>query len=248
MTAARLRCQLLPPWLSDSEELHLSKPRALAEVRRKGIIGHAVLAWDDEVETVDGIRISTRARTWLDLARRLSLYELVCTGDELVRIPRISLEDRSEPFATVDGLRSMVNRHSNLQGIVRARAALELMRVGSDSGPETLLRLAMRDAGLPEPDLQLALSPERAGSPTADLGYRRRRLAIQYDGGHHLLPAQIFSDRRRDKAFESAGWTVLVLTKGDLADGFVDATAKIKRILRTAYLSPPSAAGFSSTA
>jgi very-short-patch-repair endonuclease len=61
------------------------------------------------------------------------------------------------------------------------------------------------------------------------------------------LPAQIVSDRRRDKAFESAGWTVLILTKDDLADGFAGATAKIKRILRTAYLSPPSAAGFSRT-
>jgi hypothetical protein len=246
VTAARLRCQLLPPWLSDSEELHLSKPRALPEVRRKGIVGHTVLALDDEVETVDGIRISTRPRTWLDLARRLSLSELVCMGDELVRIPRLGLEGRSEPFATTDGLRSMLNRHPNLQGIVRARAALDLMRVGSDSGPETLLRLALCDAGLPEPELQLPLRPGRPGSPTADLGYRRRRLAVQYDGGHHLLPAQIFSDHRRDKAFETAGWTVLVLTKNDLSDGFAGATARIKRILRTAYLSPSTAAGFSS--
>jgi len=246
VTAARLRCQLLPPWLSDSEELHLSKPRALPEVRRKGIVGHTVLAWDDEVETADGIRISTRPRTWLDLARRLSLSELVCMGDELVRVPRFGLEGRNEPFATIDGLRSMVSRHPNLQGIVRARAALDLMRVGSDSAPETLLRLAICDAGLPEPELQLPLRPDSPGSPTADLGYRRRRLAVQYDGGHHLLPAQIFGDRRRDKAFESAGWIVVVLTKDDLADGFEGATAKIKRILRTAYLSPSSAAGFSS--
>ena len=246
VTAARIRCQLLPPWLSDSEELHLSKPRTLPEVRRKGIIGHTVLAWDDEVESADGIRISTRPRTWLDLARRVSLSDLVCMGDELVRIPRFGLEGRSEPFATIDGLRSMVSRHPNLQGIVRARAALDLMRVGSDSGPETLLRLAICDAGLPEPELQLPLRPERPGSPTADLGYRRRRLAVQYDGAHHLLPAQIYSDRRRDKAFEAAGWTVLVLTNDDLADGFSNATAKIKRILRTAYLSPSWAAGFSS--
>jgi hypothetical protein len=28
-------------------------------------------------------------------------------------------------------------------------------------------------------------------SPSADLGYRHRRLAVQYDGGHHLLDAQI---------------------------------------------------------
>lgn len=245
VTAARLRCQLLPPWLSDSEELHLSKPRELPEVRRKGIVGHTVLALDDEVETADGIRISTRARTWLDLARRLSLSELVCMGDELVRIPRFGLEGRSEPFATLDGLRSMVGRHPNLQGIVRARAALDLMRVGSDSGPETLLRLSMRDAGLPEPELQLPLRPGSPGSPTADLGYRRRRMAIQYDGGHHLLPAQIFSDRRRDRAFEAAGWTVLVLTKDDLADGFAGAIVRIKRILRTGFVSPSAASGFS---
>lgn len=247
VTAARLRCQLLPPWLSDSEELHLSKPRELPEVRRRGIVGHTVLVWHDEVETSDDIRISTRSRTWLDLARRLSLSELVCMGDELVRLPRYGLEGRRQPFATIDGLRAVVDRHPNLQGIVRARAALDLMRVGSDSSPETLLRLAMCDAGLPEPELQIPLRPEGSGSPTADLGYRRRRLAVQYDGGHHLLPAQIFSDRRRDKAFEAAGWIVLVLTKDDLADGFARATAKIKQMLRTAYLSPPSAAGFCNT-
>lgn len=246
VTAARLRCQILPPWLSDSEELHLSKPRALPEVRRKGIIGHTVLALDEEVETAEGIRVSTRPRTWLDLSRQLNLSDLVCMGDELVRIPRLALEGRSEPFATIDGLRSMVSRHANLQGIVRARAALDLIRVGSDSGPETLLRLAMCDAGLPEPELQLMLRPENPGGPTADLGYRRRRLAVQYDGDHHLLPDQILSDRRRDKAFESAGWTVLILTKDDLADGFAGATARIKGLLRTAYLSPLTTAGFSS--
>ncbi|MEV7455924.1 hypothetical protein [Pseudarthrobacter oxydans] len=62
VTAARLRCQLLPPWLADSSELHLSKPRSLPSVRRKGVIGHTVLAREDETELVDGIRLSTPAR------------------------------------------------------------------------------------------------------------------------------------------------------------------------------------------
>jgi very-short-patch-repair endonuclease len=167
-------------------------------------------------------------------------------GDELVRVPRPGLEGRSEPFATIHELRSMVVRHPNLQGIVRARAALDLMRVGSDSAPETLLRLALCDAGLPEPELQLPLRLNSATSPTADLGYRRSRLAVQYDGEHHLLPTQIFSDRRRDKAFEAAGWDVLVLTRADLADGFAGAVSKIKRMLRASHLSAPVAAGFSS--
>ncbi|CAH0303200.1 hypothetical protein SRABI83_04587 [Arthrobacter sp. Bi83] len=81
VTAARLRCQLLPPWLADSTELHLSKPRALPSVRRSGVLGHTVLALEDETEWADGIRISTRSRTWLDLARRLSVSDLVCMGD-----------------------------------------------------------------------------------------------------------------------------------------------------------------------
>lgn len=244
VTAARLRCQVLPPWLADSAELHLSKPRSLPPVRRKGIVGHTVLACDDETEWLDGIRISTRSRTWLDLARRLSVSELVCMGDQLIRVPRLEFEGRTQPFDTLDGLRSLVGRHPNLQGVVRAREALELMRVGADSAPESLLRLAMADAGLPEPDLQLSLRVGDAVSPTADLGYRHRRIAIQYDGGHHLLDAQALSDRRRDKAFESAGWTVLILDKDDLADGFQTAIGKIKRTLRTAWLDHPHAAGF----
>lgn len=246
VTAARLRCQPLPPWLADSTELHLSKPRSLPSVRRKGVLGHTVLALDDEIEVIDGIRLSTRSRTWLDLSRTLPLNDLVCMGDELIRIPRPDFEGRTKPHETVAGLRLLVGRHPNLQGIVRAREALDLMRVGADSAPESLLRLAIADAGLPEPELQVTLRAGDARSPSADLGYRHRRLAIQYDGGHHLGEAQVLSDRRRDKAFEAAGWTVLVFDKGDLADDFQRAVTKIKRGLRSGWLHHPQAAGFAS--
>ena len=140
----------------------------------------------------------------------------------------------------------LAGRHPNLQGIVRAREALDLMRVGADSAPESLLRLAIVDSGLPEPELQVPLRTGDARSPSADLGYRHRRIAIQYDGGHHLGDAQIFSDRRRDKAFESAGWTVLVFGKEDLADDFQRAVAKIKRAVRNGWVDHPQASGFAS--
>ncbi len=244
VTAARLHSQLLPPWLADCDELHLSKPRHLPEVRRRGVTGHTVIAFDGEIASADGICLSTRSRTWLDLATRLNLYELVCMGDELIRQPRPHFEGRSDPYATLEELRAMVARHPNLQGVVRARQALDLMRVGADSGPETLLRLAITDAGLPEPELQLPLRPGAGPSPTADLGYRRRRLAIQYDGGHHLLEDRILSDRRRDKSFKAAGWTVLIFGKDDLADGFQRAVVQLKHTLRTAWVDNSVASGF----
>ncbi|MCO4255112.1 DUF559 domain-containing protein [Pseudarthrobacter cellobiosi] len=247
VTAARLRCQLLPPWLADSTELHLSKPRSLPAVRRKGVSGHTVLALEDEIELIDGIRMSTWSRTWLDLARILPLKDLVSMGDDLIRIPRVDFEGRTQPYDTVAGLRILAARHPNLQGIVRAREALDLMRVGADSAPESLLRLAIADAGLPQPELQVPLRAGDARSPSADLAYRHRRLAIQYDGGHHLGDAQILSDRRRDKAFESAGWTVLVFDQSDLADDFQQSVVKIKKGLRKGWLDHPQAAGFASS-
>jgi hypothetical protein len=244
VTAARLRCQLLPPWLVDSAELHLSKPRSLPSVRRKGVFGHTVLTLEDEVELIDGIRMSTRSRTWLDLARTLPLKDLVSMGDELIRIPRVDFEGRTQPYDTPTSLRILAGRHPNLQGIVRVREALDLMRVGADSAPESLLRLAIADAGLPEPELQVRLRAGDARSPSADLGYRHRRIAIQYDGGHHLGDAQVHSDRRRDRAFESAGWTVLVVDKSDLADEFDRAVVKIRRALRSGWLDHPQVSGF----
>jgi hypothetical protein len=244
VTAARLRCQLLPPWLSDSTELHLSKPRSLPSVRRKGVFGHTVLALENETECVDGIYLSTRTRTWLDMARVLPLPDLVCMGDELIRTPRSVFEGRTEPYATLAGLRVLLGRHPNLQGIVRAREALDLMRVGADSAPESLLRLAITSAGLPEPELQVRLRARDPGSPSADLGYRHRRLAIQYDGEHHLGDAQVRSDRRRNKAFESAGWRVLIFDKDDHADDFRRAVGEIRRALRNGWLDHPQASGF----
>ncbi|NVM97204.1 DUF559 domain-containing protein [Arthrobacter sp. SDTb3-6] len=242
-TAAQLHGLILPPWLQDAAELHVSKPRKLPETRRRGITGHTLLAYDDEVETVNGLRISTRARTWLDLARHLPLPNLVCMGDQLIRVPRAVFEGRTGPYATPASLRAMTARHKNLQGIVRARDALGLMRVGADSAPETLLRLAMLDAGLPEPELQLSLWPTPS-APSADLGYRRRRIAIQYDGGTHDDPFQAKRDQRRDAAFRNAGWTVLVLDNHDLADGYDGAVRRIKAALRNAWTDPAIVAGF----
>ena len=197
VTAARLRCSCLPPWLADSTELHLSKPRSLPGARRKGVIGHRVIAAEDEVESVDGIRISTRPRTWLDMARLLPLNDLVCMGDELIRVPRQALEGRDTPFATLEELRALVERHPNLQGVVRARQALELMRVGADSAPESLLRLAMLDAGIPEPELQLSCE--------VTIRSRRRRIWGSANGGSPFSTTAAITSRRPRHSVIDAG-------------------------------------------
>jgi Protein of unknown function (DUF559) len=165
--------------------------------------------------------------------RILPLEDLVAMGDQLVRHPRPGLEVRTAPWASREDLRTMLKRHPKLQGTVKARQAVELIRIGADSAPETLLRLALTAAGLPEPELQLKLVPEDPYSPAADLGYRKQRMAIQYDGAHHRTPAQQSRDNRRDEVFNAAGWRYFKFNADDLADDFRGAVRKVRTAPRT---------------
>ncbi|MEZ2390853.1 hypothetical protein AB6813_15175 [bacterium RCC_150] len=219
----------LPPWLGGGETVHLSKPHQLPRVRRTGATGHRVRVLPGEVMEIDGIPVSSPSRTWLDLAHRLPQPYVIAMGDQLIRMPRPGLEGRTEPYANKDELRLLVRQHPNMKGVEKARLALEDMRVGADSFPETFLRLAVLDSGLPEPELQLRLDPDDPWSPSADLGYRRFRIAIQYDGAPHLTREQQTRDNRRDGAFTSAGWSYFKANAHDLAEGFASLIVRVKR-------------------
>ncbi|MEO8220443.1 MAG: hypothetical protein ABI563_06630 [Specibacter sp.] len=99
----------------------------------------------------------------------MSVDELLVVADHLVRIPRMAFEGRSEPYATVVERSLMLGRHKGTPGIQKARQALALTRVGSDSAPETRLRLALGRAGLPEPLINVAvqLAPGKSRTPGA---------------------------------------------------------------------------------
>lgn len=231
---AAILCGLgLPPWLGNEPRIHLSKPHSLPRVRRAGIIAHRVHMVPGEVVEIDGIRVTGPARTWLDLAHELPLPYLVALGDQLIRIPRPELEFRSAPFAYKEGLRLLIRQHPNMKGVEKARLALDEMRVGSDSFPETFLRLAILDAHLPEPELQLRLDPDDPRSPAADLGYRKYRIAVQYDGEHHRSREQQSRDNRRDEFFINAGWSYFKPNADDLADGFLDLITRMKQARRS---------------
>lgn len=228
-TAAVLTLLGLPPWLGGCATIHLSKPHELPRVRRAGVTGHRVRSHPGELTDVDGIPVTAPPRTWLDLAAVLPLNYLIALGDQIIRRPRPRFELRSEPYAYKDGLRLLIRQHPNMKGVEKARLALEDMRVGSDSFPETFLRLALIEARMPEPELQLRLDPDDPFSPAADLGYRRFRIAIQYDGEHHLTREQQTRDNRRDEAFRHAGWAYFKVNADDLAEHFEGVIGRIRR-------------------
>lgn len=162
------------------------------------------------------LRVTTRARTWRDLATHLEPGELVAAGDHLLRIPRPGLEGRWGPWCEVEELLAVATgRHAR-----RLREAIGRMRVGADSPKETELRLALLAAGLPEPAINVPLvGDDGISRHSPDFQWHDFRVCAEYEGIGHSDPKQVQRDIRRARAAKAAGFTELRLAARDLADG-----------------------------
>lgn len=212
--------------------IHITRPAGSAAPRRKGVIGHQSKLYPGEVVWHKGVLVTSRERTWLDLAETFPVDQLVIIADHLLRIPRFELEGRSHPYTTKEQLQQLLDRHRGKQGIRRARQALELSRVGADSAQETLLRLAMIRAGLPEPLLNQALiGADGVEYHEPDLSYPQYRVAIEYEGGGHSDPDQIVRDIDREDRVSTAGWMQVRISKRHMRNEAAPAVAKIRAAL-----------------
>ncbi|MDQ5840361.1 MAG: hypothetical protein M3537_04285 [Chloroflexota bacterium] len=231
--ATAFRLWAMPGFLpgSDGPLIHISRPDTHAIPRRTGVSGHVGQFFPDEITSLDGLLITTRARTWLDVSRRMSIDELTVVADHLVRRPRLELEGRGEAYASLAELAEMLDRHKGTPGIRKARLALEQARVGADSAPETRLRLALERAGLPEPLLNPPTELRDGVVRQPDLAYPDYMVAAEYDGDGHSEAGQIVRDIAREEDFSRAGWTLVRLSKRHLANDARSAVAKVSAAL-----------------
>lgn len=212
---------------SNAGLIHISRPDTMAIPRRRGVTGHVGQFFADEIVSLDGLRITTRARTWLDCSRRMSVEEITVVADHLLRMPRPEFEGRSEPYATTGDLAQMLDRHKGTPGIQKARLALDRSRVGADSAPETRLRLALEDEGLPEPELKVRTNLGGGVVRQPDLSYPDYKVAVEYDGEGRSDAAQIVRDIAREEDFGRAGWLQVRISKLHMRHGAGAAVRKI---------------------
>lgn len=188
----------------------------------------------EEILTHRGLRITTRHRTLLDLSadvRAFRLEDLVVIGDHLVRVPRPRLEQRTQPFATIEQLRHMADRHHG-RGARRLRDALDLVAVGSDSPAETMLRLAILRAGLPAPQANIEIFDGAVHLGEPDLSWPEWRVCIEHEGPHHRTPEQQNRDIDRGERRRDHGWVEVQTTARDLRHGGARAVGRIEEKLR----------------
>ena len=212
---------------ADRPGIHISRPDAVAIARRRGVVGHRGQFFPDEIVELGGAFVTSRTRTWLDIARRMSVDELTVVADHLLRHPRPEFEGRSAPHATRDELADMLDRHKGTPGIRKARLALDQARVGADSAPETRLRLALARRGFPDADVNVPVSLGGGIVRQPDLSYPQFRVAVEYDGEGHSDPAQVLKDISRDEDFAAADWILVRIGKTHMEN---DARAAVRKV------------------
>ena len=219
----------LPP---SARLLHLTRNGSAAP-RRKGVVGHRAALEPADVVLRAGVPVTSEARTLLDLAGTgdLTLEDLVVIADGLVCEHNRSTHTKTAQLPLTE-LRDYIGRQRSAAGLALLRNALTLVRVGVDSPPETRLRLLFGRSGLPPFEPDFVLIDEQGVPLWVDLGCLEYQLAVEYDGGHHLTPAQHHADALRAERTMDAGWRQLVLSNVDVRAGEAWVLQRVRQALR----------------
>lgn len=153
----------------------------------------------DESTHLDGIPLTTAARTLLDLAGCVEESEL---ERALAHADRLGLADR-------DDIARLLVQHPRRAGArsLRALVAGEAAALTRSEAEARFLRL-VRKAQLPEPEANVGISGFEV-----DFLWRRERLIVEIDGFAFHSPRIMFeSDRRRDAVLAADGLRVMRVT------------------------------------
>lgn len=248
-TAAQLYGIPLPLY-ARSSDLEVSACRPLRSPRRAGVSGYDVDAavWrahelivprDGRGELID-IPVVSPALMWAQLAEVLDLRDLVAVADSIVTMQHPGAE-RFGPLGTIDELRAITAAWTGRRGALACKKAIEHVRVGPLSRPESLVRLMVVEAGLPHPQVNSTVC-DLTGAPIAmaDLVWHEYRNLLEYEGdGHRSSKGKFRSDIERFGLFADAKWSAH-RANGDHV--FIDPNrilARVGRSLAEAGWSPP---------
>jgi hypothetical protein len=191
---------------------HIIAERASGGRSTPGVIQHRV-GRPKSVDSVDGIRVTSLARTVADLARFDDLATAIAAAD--VAIAGVQLAGRALR-ATRPQIAAEARQRST-RGSARARFVVEFADPASGSPGESVSRLAIHMAGLPKPALQTRFVDE-SGRMFVDFCWPEHRLIGEFDGlGKYLRdewtggrPAAevVIAEKRREDRLRALGWRV----------------------------------------
>jgi hypothetical protein len=206
-TAAAILELPLPMWLADQKLIHVTAPKSGNRPRRRDIRTHHSVLRTDECVEIDGFRVTSPARTYTDVAYRLTIPELVAFGDAMMR--RYGTSQR-ELLATI-------LRRKRYPGRLKARQCVDLLDPRAESPKESELRIMLLDAGLPRPSINPDILDHRGRFlARGDVAFEDYRVLVEYDGAYHAEMGQRAHDAARRAMLREHGWIVVEVVGEDM--------------------------------
>jgi Protein of unknown function (DUF559) len=168
-----------------------------------------------------GLRVTTPARTVVDLARVLPFQAGVVTTDSALRA---RLTRKKE-------LRAVVADCRRWPGIARAREVVEFANGLSESALESIARVAFRDLGLPPPQLNVWVGGDDVVG-RADFLWEQFNTIGEADGAlKYKDPSRARRQLWRDSRLRDAGFEVVHFTW----DEITETPERVAASIRTAF-------------
>jgi len=184
--------------------LAVTRPPGGSQKARAGVHVHVAALPGGHVTVCGGVRVTSVARTVVDLARTSPFRDGVVVADSALRSGQTSKDE----------LRAVVADCAKWPGIRRARMVVDFCDGKSESVLESISRVAFRDNGLPAPELQVWVGGEETGVVgRADFLWRRYQTIGEADGAvKYADKNRAISQLRRDAELRRAGFQVVHFT------------------------------------
>jgi hypothetical protein len=209
-----------------------------SRVRSKnGVFVHRTpFDWDEIVE-LDGVLVTSPARTLLDLARTVSFEDAVVALDHAINPRRATPEVLVYP----EELSEQLAGCGSLRGSVKAQRAIDFARPNADNPGESRSRVAIFELGFPDPELQSRHRNPRGGWYYTDHEWLEFMLIGEFDGKGKYLKEEyrggrspgdvVYEEKIREDHLRAEGFTVVRWGWTELTD-----RGRLQRILRDAGL------------
>jgi hypothetical protein len=182
---------------------HVTRPRRNQGTLRDypGVDLHHAALPPDQVTVRNGVRLTTPARTVLDLARTQPFRAAVVAADAALRAG-----------CTRDELLAVLKACRGWPGTRQARRVIAFADWRAESPLESISRVAFYQYGLPTPLLQAVIG----GYARADFLWQKHRVIGEADGmSKYTDPDVLRSEKSREEDFARMGFTVFRWTWRD---------------------------------
>jgi hypothetical protein len=193
---------------------------------RAGVKLHAATVPAEQITSAVGLRVTTPARTVIDLARTLEFRAGVVAADSALHRKLVTKPD----------LNAVLSTCAQWRGARRAAEVIKFADGRAESPLESIARVAFSDCGLPVPELQVWLGGTTEPIGRVDFYWRRYWTiaevdgALKYDGSGGARRATL--QLRRDMLLRDDGYEVVHFTWDEISYSAERVAASIRAAFR----------------